>query len=107
VSLSSFFPRQPILTVTRITQVSQPGAEPNMWVDRYKPTKFMDLVGEERVHREIMAWVKEWDVCVFNRRRPKGLKRPKHKFFGADREAKKNDDEYGRPYEKVISPGDV
>ncbi|TXT07460.1 hypothetical protein VHUM_03180 [Vanrija humicola] len=45
-----------------------------MWVDKYRPTKFADLLGEERVHREVMTWLKEWDKCVFKRVPPKKRK---------------------------------
>ncbi|WRT65827.1 uncharacterized protein IL334_002777 [Kwoniella shivajii] len=38
-----------------------------MWVDKYRPKKFSDLLGEDRVHREVMNWLKEWDKCVFKR----------------------------------------
>ncbi len=35
-----------------------------LWVDRYRPHKFTDLVGNEKVARDAMAWVKEW-ISVF------------------------------------------
>ncbi|OCF36301.1 hypothetical protein I316_02176 [Kwoniella heveanensis BCC8398] len=38
-----------------------------MWVDKYRPKKFSDLLGEDRVHRDVMNWLKEWDKCVFKR----------------------------------------
>lgn len=49
--------------------------ENELWVDRYRPSKFTDLLGDERVHRETMSWLKEWDYCVFGKR--KTLHRPK------------------------------
>lgn len=61
-----------------------------MWVDKYRPTKFTDLLGEEvslnkpfqtshlfaklgllsrlsiqRCHRDVLSWLKDWDKCVF------------------------------------------
>ena len=39
-----------------------------LWVDRYRPHRFTDLLGNERVAREIMAWVKGWDFCVFGKK---------------------------------------
>jgi chromosome transmission fidelity protein 18 len=42
-------------------------AEETLWVDRYRPRKFTDLLGNERVARETLAWVKHWDWCVFGR----------------------------------------
>ena len=63
-----------------------------MWVERYRPQRYMDLVGDDRVHREVMSWVKEWDFCVFGN---KGKKRAR------DNE---NADEYRRPNERVGGP---
>ncbi|WWC60447.1 uncharacterized protein I303_103019 [Kwoniella dejecticola CBS 10117] len=45
-----------------------------MWVDKYRPKQFTDLLGEDRVHRDVMNWLKEWDKCVFKRVQP-GKKR--------------------------------
>ncbi|EPS95187.1 hypothetical protein FOMPIDRAFT_1062862 [Fomitopsis schrenkii] len=68
-----------------------------LWVDRYRPKRFTDLLGDDRVHREVMAWVKEWDYCVFGRRQggSRGVKRQR----GEDGE---NTDEWKRPKEKIL-----
>jgi chromosome transmission fidelity protein 18 len=42
-----------------------------MWTDKYRATKFVDLLGDERVHRDIMRWIKHWDYCVFGKNIPK------------------------------------
>jgi chromosome transmission fidelity protein 18 len=31
----------------------------------------VDLLGDERVHRDIMRWLKHWDFCVFGKDIPK------------------------------------
>ncbi|KAF8328797.1 uncharacterized protein EI90DRAFT_3063580 [Cantharellus anzutake] len=57
-------------TTTVISSPSSASKSPDaldMWVDRYRPRKFMDLMGDERVNREVMSWLKEWDHCVFGR----------------------------------------
>ncbi|KAJ7905842.1 hypothetical protein B0H14DRAFT_2661855 [Mycena olivaceomarginata] len=50
--------------------------EDTLWVDRYRPRQFTDLMGNERVARETMTWVKQWDWCAFDAadeyRRPRG-----------------------------------
>lgn len=58
--------------------------ENELWVDRYRPSRFVDLLGDERVHRDTMGWLKEWDCCVFGKR--KALNKPKKTFGnqGAD-----------------------
>ncbi|KAL7344108.1 P-loop containing nucleoside triphosphate hydrolase protein [Rhodotorula toruloides] len=35
------------------------------WTDRYRPKRFVDLLGDERVHRTALLWLEEWDACVF------------------------------------------
>lgn len=65
-----------------------------LWVDQYRPQRFTELLGNERVAREVMAWVKQWDWCVFGKTRNK--KRPREDDQNYDPE-----DEYHRPREKV------
>lgn len=67
--------------------------EETLWVDRYRPHKFTELMGNERVARDTMTWLKQWDWCVFGRKR--GRKRPR------DDNENFNEDEYHRPQEKV------
>ncbi|KAJ7940344.1 P-loop containing nucleoside triphosphate hydrolase protein [Mycena leptocephala] len=69
--------------------------EDTLWVDRYRPRQFTDLMGNERVARETMTWVKQWDWCVFGK--TKGKKRPRD-----DDEDFDAADEYRRPKEKLL-----
>ncbi|GLB34690.1 putative holliday junction DNA helicase ruvB N-terminus [Lyophyllum shimeji] len=69
--------------------------EDTLWVDRYRPQKFTELMGNERIARETMAWVKQWDWCVFGSK--KGKKRP---TSGDENYNEK--DEYHRPREKIL-----
>lgn len=66
--------------------------ETELWVDRYRPEKFTELVGNERTARDAMTWLKQWDWCVFGRN--KGKKRSRDE---EDVEL----DEFHRPREKV------
>ncbi|KAG7092737.1 hypothetical protein E1B28_009065 [Marasmius oreades] len=67
--------------------------ESTLWVDRYRPRKFTELMGNERVARETLTWIKQWDWCVFGKN--KGKKR--------SREEDSNEmDEYHRPKEKIL-----
>ncbi|KAI0086408.1 P-loop containing nucleoside triphosphate hydrolase protein [Irpex rosettiformis] len=97
VSLLFLFPRSP-LTRNFTHRDSQPesqastsSCETTLWVDRYKPKRFTDLLGDDRVHREVMSWVKEWDYCVFGKN--KGKKRARDDD---------NPDEYRRPHERLM-----
>nr|KIR83479.1 chromosome transmission fidelity protein 18 [Cryptococcus tetragattii IND107] len=69
-----------------------------MWVDKYRPKRFTDLLGEDRVHREVMSWLKEWDKCVFKRQRTQAKKRP----FDASDSKPFAVDPLGRPHERVL-----
>ncbi|WVO24366.1 uncharacterized protein IAS62_005731 [Cryptococcus decagattii] len=69
-----------------------------MWVDKYRPKRFTDLLGEDRVHREVMSWLKEWDKCVFKRQRTQAKKRP---FDDSDSKPFAVDP-LGRPHERVL-----
>jgi chromosome transmission fidelity protein 18 len=68
--------------------------EETLWVDRYRPKRFTDLLGDERVHREVLAWVKQWDLCVFGKGKGKKRARDGEVFTNSE-------DELGRPQEKV------
>ena len=41
-----------------------------LWVDKYAPRAFMDLLSDERLNRHVLRWVKQWDPLVFGQ--PKG-----------------------------------
>jgi hypothetical protein len=73
---------------------SSSGTEETLWVDRYRPKRFTDLLGDERVHREVLAWVKQWDLCVFGKGKGKKRARDGEGFTNSE-------DELGRPQEKV------
>lgn len=37
-----------------------------MWVDKYRPRKYVDLISDESTNRTILKWLKMWDKVVFN-----------------------------------------
>ena len=37
-----------------------------LWVDKYAPRAFMDLLSDERINRHVLRWVKQWDSFVLN-----------------------------------------
>ncbi|CAA7271466.1 unnamed protein product [Cyclocybe aegerita] len=68
--------------------------EDQLWVDRYRPSKYTDLLGNERVARDAMTWIKQWDWCVFGKSR--GKKRSR------DGDENLELDEFHRPKEKIL-----
>lgn len=49
----------------------------DLWVDRYAPQSFLELLGDEVMNREVVRWLKTWDRCVFGEEKLKpGRKAP-------------------------------
>lgn len=38
-----------------------------LWVDKYQPRKYIELLSEETVNRTLLHWLKLWDKIVFHR----------------------------------------
>ncbi|RKF61642.1 Chromosome transmission fidelity protein 18 [Erysiphe neolycopersici] len=36
-----------------------------MWTEKYRAKNFLDLVGDNRTHRQVLRWLKAWDPIVF------------------------------------------
>ncbi|KAI9054967.1 hypothetical protein LZ554_002110 [Drepanopeziza brunnea f. sp. 'monogermtubi'] len=36
-----------------------------MWTEKYRARSFMELVGDDRTHRQVLKWLKAWDPLVF------------------------------------------
>ncbi|CAI5720669.1 unnamed protein product [Hyaloperonospora brassicae] len=36
-----------------------------LWLDKYRPKSFLDLLSDERTNREVLTWIKSWDQYVF------------------------------------------
>nr|XP_027118988.1 chromosome transmission fidelity protein 18 homolog isoform X1 [Coffea arabica]XP_027118989.1 chromosome transmission fidelity protein 18 homolog isoform X1 [Coffea arabica]XP_027118991.1 chromosome transmission fidelity protein 18 homolog isoform X1 [Coffea arabica]XP_027118992.1 chromosome transmission fidelity protein 18 homolog isoform X1 [Coffea arabica] len=36
-----------------------------LWVDKYAPNTFMELLSDEYTNREVLLWLKQWDSSVF------------------------------------------
>ncbi|ODQ67101.1 P-loop containing nucleoside triphosphate hydrolase protein, partial [Nadsonia fulvescens var. elongata DSM 6958] len=37
-----------------------------LWTEKWRPKSWIDLIGNERTHRQLLAWLKTWSKCVFN-----------------------------------------
>lgn len=38
-----------------------------LWVDKYRPKSYIDLLSDESTNRSLLTWLKMWDKIVFNR----------------------------------------
>ncbi|XP_024380878.1 uncharacterized protein [Physcomitrium patens] len=41
----------------------------DLWVDKYAPRSFTELLSDEKTNREVLRWLKQWDPCVFGSKR--------------------------------------
>eukprot|EP00026_Physarum_polycephalum_P001668 Phypoly_transcript_01670.p1 GENE.Phypoly_transcript_01670~~Phypoly_transcript_01670.p1 ORF type:complete len:1072 (-),score=303.53 Phypoly_transcript_01670:11-3154(-) len=41
-----------------------------LWVDKYSPKSFQELLSDEKTNREVLGWLKEWDRVVFGTSTP-------------------------------------
>lgn len=39
----------------------------DLWVQKYKPNKYLDLLSDESTNRTLLHWLKLWDKVVFNK----------------------------------------
>lgn len=86
--------------------------EKTLWVERYKPRHYLDLLSDEATNRCVLQWMKLWDKLVFGRERKVKTKveeKPNDKGFFKKKFFPKNApevleewDEHGRPVQKVV-----
>ncbi|CAH9071877.1 unnamed protein product [Cuscuta europaea] len=73
-----------------------------LWVEKYAPSSFTELLSNEHTNREVLTWLKQWDSCVYGSeiksttehvlsalRRHSTVKRPKfsaRQTFGTNRQ---------------------
>lgn len=59
---------EPMLTEDPATEeVATEKAQTLLWVDKYMPNHYNELLSDERVNRELLSWLKAWDPIVFHR----------------------------------------
>lgn len=57
-----------------------------LWVDKYRPKKYIELLSDENVNRKLLYWLKLWDKIVFDRdpaiksKKPQTFSKAKGKF---------------------------
>eukprot|EP00884_Botryococcus_braunii_P000217 jgi/Botrbrau1/10196/Bobra.116_1s0012.1 len=50
---------------TKIQDLESVHSKAGLWVERYAPKGFLDLLSDETINREVVRWLKSWDTCVF------------------------------------------
>jgi chromosome transmission fidelity protein 18 len=76
----------PLPSVEKIEPTGKP-RRTLMWTEKYRARHFMELIGDDRTHRQVLRWLKAWDPLVFPKSgkvKPAVTKRP-----GAEAEEEK------------------
>ncbi|EPX71552.1 DNA replication factor C complex subunit Ctf18 [Schizosaccharomyces octosporus yFS286] len=68
-----------------------------MWVDKFRPQLFRELIGDERVHRDAMRWIKAWDPFVYGHSTPYASASPRQ--FPVSKAAVRDT---GRPDKRIM-----
>lgn len=63
--------------------------EKSLWVEKYKPTSYLHLISEEKINREFLSWMKEWDSIVLKKEKREEEEEEKTNFVGIKGEPKK------------------
>lgn len=37
----------------------------DLWVERYKPMRYLELLSDESTNRTLLQWLKMWDKVIF------------------------------------------
>ncbi|KAJ8979267.1 hypothetical protein NQ317_012737 [Molorchus minor] len=91
------------VTDDEISVVQQEDETTKLWVDLYKPRKYLELLSDESTNRIMLRWIKLWDKVVFNRKPKIKLIKPEdpNKKFFKFQELSTELDEHDRPHYKV------
>ncbi|KAJ9598045.1 hypothetical protein L9F63_026852, partial [Diploptera punctata] len=75
----------------------------DLWVEKYKPRKYIELLSDEGANRTILHWLKLWDKVVFNRERKvkQRVKEDDKKEEFQKAVLNKDLDEHGCPQQKI------
>ncbi|XP_011151397.1 chromosome transmission fidelity protein 18 homolog isoform X2 [Harpegnathos saltator] len=73
-----------------------------LWVDKYRPRSYIELLSDETVNRELLHWLKLWDKIIFNRNISKIKNKTKLPEFGTNEEDKIEEvDSKGYPIKRI------
>lgn len=52
--------------------------EKSLWVEKYKPRNFIELLSPEKINREVLRSLKQWDRYVFKKKNPTMPEKPSY-----------------------------
>ena len=78
-------------------------AQAELWVEKYRPRNYMELLSDDGTNRTLLMWLKLWDKLVFNKERrvrEKKEEAEKPKFSSLP-EVTEEFDSQGRPVQQI------
>ncbi|PWN44307.1 P-loop containing nucleoside triphosphate hydrolase protein [Ceraceosorus guamensis] len=79
-----------------------------VWVEKYRPKRYTELLGDDRTHRDVMSWLKSWDACVYKRKAKKHARDEIHtgaSSYGSGYHARRTEaysDAWNRPEQRIL-----
>lgn len=62
--------KDPIKPIVPVAHSAATREKAMLWLDKYRPQRFIDLLSDERTNREVLTWIKKWDRYVFPDKKP-------------------------------------
>uniref|UniRef100_A0A6E8VY12 AAA domain-containing protein n=1 Tax=Anopheles coluzzii TaxID=1518534 RepID=A0A6E8VY12_ANOCL len=62
---------------SEVEEIVIPSESNVLWVEKYRPRRYIDLLSDETTNRSLLQWLKLWDKAVFGREPVKKQKDPK------------------------------
>lgn len=72
-----------------------------LWVDKYRPRSYLELLSDEIVNRQFLHWLKLWDKIVFNRNITKRKQTPMFRKRNVDEKNIEEVDNKGYPIKRI------
>lgn len=79
------------LPSSEVTEIKK-STSSHLWVDKYRPQRYMDLLSDETINRALLYWLKLWDKIVFDRDPTLRRKMPESNRKFKNSKFKKKDD---------------
>ncbi|XP_033340311.2 chromosome transmission fidelity protein 18 homolog isoform X1 [Megalopta genalis] len=77
-----------------------------LWVDKYRPRSYKELLSDESVNRQLLHWIKLWDKVVFNRNYVAYKRKTQHSMFRNKKFTNENNfeevDSKGFPIQRTV-----
>ena len=48
-------------------QKKETSKKSELWVNKYAPRRFVDLLSSDKINRDVLYWIKKWDASVFGK----------------------------------------